>query len=299
MVRRWRDRVAPEVVGIQVGRHRRATGLRREELAGLAGISADYLTRLEQGRATAPSAQVVESLATALRLSDTEHDLLHRLAGHAPPGLGVVPTRITASVQRLLDRLTHTPVAVFDATWTLLVGNGPYNALIGDTSTWRGLERNAIWRNIVGPGPGAVHTPEERAVLVAQQVADLRLTATRYPADPTLRRLVGELATESPRFRELWESSDINPARSASKRKFVDHPAVGRIALDCDVLLVATDDVRMMIYTAEPGTEDARRLEHAIVLGRQALAEYTTGPVTSELMRASRAERMQEQQGIA
>jgi transcriptional regulator with XRE-family HTH domain len=299
MVRRSRDRVAPEMVGIPAGRRRRATGLRREELAGLAGISADYLTRLEQGRATAPSAQVVESLATALRLSDTEHDLLHRLAGHVPPGLGVVPTRITASVQRLLDRLTHTPVAVFDATWTLLVANGPYNALMGDTATWRGLERNAVWRNLVGPGPGAVHTPEERAVLAAQQVADLRLTATRYADDPMLRRLVGELAAQSLRFRELWESSELKPPGFTSKRKIIDHPAVGRIALDCDVLLVATDDVRIMIYTAEPGTEDAQRLELAIVLGTRTLVENATGLVTSEPLRASRAERLHELQGIA
>ena len=282
MVRRSRDRVAPETVGIPRGRRRRATGLRREELAGLAGISADYLTRLEQGRATAPSAQVVESLATALRLPDNERDLLYRLAGHVTPGVGVVPSRITASVQRLLDRLTHTPVAVFDATWTLLVANAPYDAIMGDTSTWRGLQRNAIWRNLVGPGPGAVHTPEELAVLRAQQVADLRLTATRYPADRALGRLVGELAARSPQFGELWESGDLNPPHAMSKRKIIDHPAIGRMTLDCDVLLVATDDVRIMMYTAEPGTEDAERLELAIVLGTQTLVEQTGGSVAEE-----------------
>ena len=86
LVRRWRDRVTPETVGLPTGRRRRATGLRREELAGLAGVSADYLTRLEQGRATSPSAQVVESLARALRLSDAERGLLFRLAGLVPPG---------------------------------------------------------------------------------------------------------------------------------------------------------------------------------------------------------------------
>jgi transcriptional regulator with XRE-family HTH domain len=273
MLRRWRDRVAPETVGVPAGRRRRASGLRREELAGLAGISADYLTRLEQGRATAPSTQVVEALATALRLADPERDLLYRLAGHATPGLDVVPTRITASVQRLLDRLTHTPVAVYDATWTLLVANGPYNALMGDTSAWRGPERNAIWRNLVGSGPAAVLTPEERATLQAQQVADLRLTATRYPADLSLRRLVRDLTAHSPRFAELWESGELNPPHPSSKRKTFDHPSVGRITLDCDVLLVATDDVRIMMYTAEPGSEDAERLELAIVLGTQQLVD--------------------------
>ena len=85
--------------------------------------------------------------------------------------------------------------------------------------------------------------------------------------------MVGELSAQSPRFRELWESADLNPPHTTSKRKVVDHPAVGPIALDCDVLIVATDDVRIMMYTAEPGTEDAERLELAIVLGTQTLVE--------------------------
>src|SRR5271154_1124719 len=94
-VRRWRDRVKPTAVGVPVGGRRRAAGLRREELAGLAGISVDYLTRLEQGRATSPSAQVVEALARALRLSDTERELLFRLAGQAAPGPAGGPARTT------------------------------------------------------------------------------------------------------------------------------------------------------------------------------------------------------------
>ncbi|MEO3862261.1 helix-turn-helix transcriptional regulator [Acrocarpospora sp. B8E8] len=273
MVRRWRDRVAPETVGVPVGGRRRASGLRREELAGLAGISADYLTRLEQGRATAPSAQVVESLARALRLSDAERDLLYRLAGHAAPGLDVVPARITPSVQRLLDRLTHTPVVVYDATWTLILANAPYDALMGETSTWRGIERNAVWRNLVGPGTRTVHTAAEHADHEARLVADLRLTAARYPADRTLTRLVSELAAKSPRFAELWESDAPEPLPDPSRRKVIDHPAVGRIMLDCDTLIVAADDLRITVYTAEPGTEDAARLELAIVLGTQTLVE--------------------------
>jgi len=273
MVRRWRDRVSPQTVGVPVGGRRRASGLRREELAGLAGISADYLTRLEQGRATSPSAQVVESLARALRLSDSERDLLYQLAGHAAPGLDVVPSRITASVQRLLDRLANTPVAVYDATSTLIVANAPFDALMGETSTWRGIERNALWRNLVGPGTRVVHTPEEQADHEARLVADLRLTAARYPADRTLKRLVSELSAQSPRFVRLWESGDPDPRQVTSKRKIIDHPAVGRITLDCDTLIVAADELRIMVYTAEPGTEDAERLALAVVLGTQTLVE--------------------------
>ena len=273
MVRRSRERIAPATVGVPAGGRRRASGLRREELAGLAGISVDYLTRLEQGRATSPSVQVVEALARALRLSDAERDVLHRLAGHAAPGPAVVPSRVTASVQRLLDRLTHTPVAVFDATWTLLVANPPYDALMGDTSTWRGPERNAVWRTFVGPGARTVHTADEQADHEARLVADLRLTANRYPDDPALRRLVEGLATHSPRFAELWESGGPEPPQDPSKRKTVDHPAVGGITLDCDVLVVAADDVRIMVYTAEPDTEDADRLALAVVLGTQAVVD--------------------------
>src|ERR1700733_13363778 len=186
-VRRWRDRVQPAAAGVPDGGRRRAVGLRREELAGLAGISVDYLTRLEQGRATSPSVQVVEALARALRVSDAERDLLFRLAGHATPGLDVVSSRITPSVQRLLDRLTITPVAVFDATWTLLIANAPYDALMGPTTSWRGNERNSVWRNLVGPGTRVVHSPDEQAEFEALLVADLRLTSSRYPADQRLK----------------------------------------------------------------------------------------------------------------
>jgi transcriptional regulator with XRE-family HTH domain len=272
-VRRWRDRVTPAAVGVPVGGRRRAAGLRREELAGLAGISVDYLTRLEQGRATSPSVQVVEALARALRVSDTERDLLFRLAGHAPPGHDVVSSRITPSVQRLLDRLANTPVAVFDATWTLVVANPPYDALMGPTTSWRGIERNSVWRHLVGPGSRAAQTPQQKAELEAGLIADLRLTAARYPADQRLKQLIRDLAAQSARFVKLWESAALEPHQDFGRRKVIDHPDVGPITLDCDTLIVAADDLRIMIYTAEPDTEDAERLALAVVLGTQSLID--------------------------
>ena len=271
-MRHWRDRVAPATVGVAQGRRRRATGLRREELAELAGISVDYLTRLEQGRATSPSAQVVEALARALRLTDAERDLLFRLAGHIPPGLDLVSSRITPGVQRLLDRLANTPVAVYDATWTLIIANAPYDALMGPTTNLRGIERNSIWRHLIGPGNRAVQTPEERADQQARLVADLRLTAARYPADQRLKRLIRELAALSPRFVELW-AGNFEPHQDQGRHKTIDHPDVGHITLDCDTLVVAADDLRIMIFTAEPETEDAERLTLATVLGTQSLID--------------------------
>ncbi|MEW2495121.1 helix-turn-helix transcriptional regulator [Streptomyces nodosus] len=268
-VRRWRDRVPPEAAGLPAGGQRRATGLRREELAMLAGISVDYVTRLEQGRATHPSAQVVEALARALRLSEEERAHLFRLAGLAPPGPETVPAYITPSVQRLLDRLTGTPVAVFDASWTLLMANAPYAALMGDPSGRRGHERNGAWRHFLGPGPGVRRTPQGQRDHEAALVADLRVAAESYPADRRLQRLIAELREGSERFAELWHAGAVG--RHEASRKTIDHPQVGPVTLDCDILTVAGSDLRIMVYTAEPGTEDAERLALLTVLGTQDL----------------------------
>ncbi|TDD39528.1 helix-turn-helix domain-containing protein [Nonomuraea terrae] len=270
-VRRWRDRVSPEATGLPSGGIRRAAGLRREELALLAGISVDYVTRLEQGRAAHPSAQIVEALSRALRLSAEERAHLYGLAGLAPPGPETVPAYVTPGVQRLLDRMTGTPVAVYDASWTLIVANPPYAALMGDPTGWRGDERNSVWRHFVGPGSRARHTPESLRAFEAALVADLRTAAGRYPADRRLRRLIADLRAHSERFAGLWDSGAVGHHESA--RKTIDHPQVGPLRLDCDVLTVTGSDLRIMIYTAEPGTDDADRLALLTVLGTQSLVK--------------------------
>ena len=269
-VRRWRDRVSPESAGLPSGTRRRTAGLRREELAQLTGISVDYLTRLEQGRAASPSTQVVEALARALRLTSTERDHLFRLAGHLPPGAGLVPSHLTPSVQRLTGRLGDVPVAVYDAAWTLITSNAPYESLMGDTSGWLDRERNGVWRNFTGRPSRVVHAPEEQAVFEETLVADLRMTAGRYPDDPGVQRLIRDLREVSPRFVDLWQRGDVEPQRGTTKT--IEHPRVGRLSLACDVLTVAGDDLRIMVYTAEPGTPDAERLALALVLGTQEFA---------------------------
>ncbi|MEU9022809.1 helix-turn-helix transcriptional regulator [Actinomadura sp. NPDC048394] len=266
---RWRDRVQPEAAGLPSGGHRRTAGLRREELAQLAGISVDYVTRLEQGRASNPSPQVVEALARALRLSADERAHLFHLAGLAPPGPDAVPAYITPSVQRLLDRLSGTPVAVYDAAWTLLLANPMYTALMGDTSGWRGMERNGVWRNFLGPEGRVRYTPEERRAFLAALAGDLREAAGRYHADLGLQQLIAELHAKSEVFAELWDAGTVG--RHEASRKTIDHPRVGTLTLDCDVLTVRGPDLRIMIYTAEPGTEDADRLALLAVLGTQSL----------------------------
>lgn len=268
-VRIWRDRVRPEAAGLPAGGRRRATGLRREELAMLAGISADYVTRLEQGRAAHPSGQVVEALARALRLSGDERAHLFRLAGLVPPGSDTVPRFLTPGVHRLLDRMAGTPVAVYDAAWTILLANPPYNALMGDPSGWRGIERNVVWRHFLGPGGWARLTPGQLREFHSALVSDLRNTAARYPADLALRELIADLRAGSARFAELWDSGIVQ--RHELHAKVIDHPVVGTITLDCDMFTVTGADLRVIIYTAEPGTEDAEKLELLTVLGTQSL----------------------------
>jgi transcriptional regulator with XRE-family HTH domain len=266
-LRRWRDQVVPEMVGLPTSGRRRAKGLRREELAQLAGISVDYVTRLEQGRASHPSTQVIEALSRALRLSSDGRSHLFRLAGLVPPGPDTVSEYITPSVRRMLDRLTGSPVAVFDAAWTQLLANPLYTALMGE---WHGSDRNAVWRTFLGRGTRVRHTPESRAALRAGQVADLRRTASQYPADQRVRQLIAELRANSAEFDQLWESGAVGPHQSA--RKTIDHPEVGALTLDCDILSVAGSDLRIMIYTAEPGSQDAERLALLAVIGTQAFS---------------------------
>ncbi|MFI6656556.1 helix-turn-helix transcriptional regulator [Streptomyces sp. NPDC050523] len=270
-LRRWRDRVSPEAAGLPVGGHRRAAGLRREELALLAGISVDYITRLEQGRAANPSAQIVEALARALRLSGDERAYLYGLAELVPPGPEVVPQYITPSVQRLLDRLVGTPVAVSDAAMTLLLANPMYAALMGDLSGLRGFERNGVWRNFLDRPTRARHTPEERRAFLSGMVAELRATAVRYPADRQLRRMIAELRVQSERFAELWDAGVVG--RLEASRKTIEHPQVGLVTLDCDLLRVEENDLHILVYSAEPGTEAAEKLELISVLGTQSLVD--------------------------
>ncbi|GAA1959166.1 helix-turn-helix transcriptional regulator [Kitasatospora viridis] len=268
LVRQRRDRVTPEAAGLPAGGQRRAPGLRREELALLAGISVDYLTRLEQGRAANPSEQVVEALGRALRLGDPEREQLFHAAGLVPPGHGTVPGRITPSVQRLLDRLSNTPVSVSDAMFNLLVANPLATALFGER---HGKERNALWRNFLGgPDERVRHTPESQRALDRAEVSALRATARRYPADPRIPRLIAELRAGSERFADLWESGEV--AGFESGRKTIEHPQVGPVTLDCDLLSVAGGDLRILVYTAEPGTQDAERLALLAVLGTQSMA---------------------------
>jgi transcriptional regulator with XRE-family HTH domain len=268
-LRCWRDRVSPAEAGLPAGRARRAPGLRREELAMLAGVSADYITRLEQGRATAPSAQVLGALGRALRLSREEQDHLFRLAGQAPPRPGHISAQLTPGVQRLLDQLTGVPVSVSDAAWNLIAWNPLWAALMGDPSALTGRDRNVLWRHFTGRQARVVRTAEEEARFEESTVADLRSATARYPDDTGLRQLIADLRAASPRFATLWETGVVGTHRESHKT--FDHPDVGLITVDCDVLTVDGSDLRIIAYTTPAGSEAAEKLRLLSVIGTQAL----------------------------
>ncbi|TPW73750.1 helix-turn-helix domain-containing protein [Schumannella sp. 10F1B-5-1] len=270
VLRAWRDRVRPEEVGLPAGGDRRTPGLRREELAQLAGVSVDYVVRLEQGRATNPSAQLLAALARALRLDGGERDHLYRVAGVALPSAGTVPLHITPGVQRMLDRCADTPVAVYSATWDLLRWNELWAALHGDPSTRTGIERNVAWRTFVEHDDHVTHSPEDAEAFQADIVGDVRAARGRYPDDPGLKRLIARLLEASPEFARRWSTAHV--AEHRVSRKTVHGSVVGDVTVDCDVLTAPGGDLRLVLYSAAPGSDDAEKLRLLRVAGTQRLA---------------------------
>ncbi|MBZ2407133.1 helix-turn-helix domain-containing protein [Streptomyces sp. L06] len=268
LLRAWRERLAPAEAGLTTHTGRRTSGLRREEVAVLAGVSVDYVVRLEQGRAAAPSAQVCAALARALRLSDTEQEHLFRLAGHAMDG-GRINRLVPASVRRLVERTGERPVAVFDALWDLLLWNPLWAALMGDFSTLREPDRNLLWLHFTSDSACHLHGPDSPEALDASFVADLRRSAARYPDDPRLHRLVERLSERSEQFRELWRRPEIDEHGPTVKR--ITHSEVGPLELDCDILRTHRGDLRVVTYSAEPGSPSDSKLALLAAIGTQRL----------------------------
>ena len=252
------------------GRARRATGLRREELAELAGISVDYVVRLEQGRAVTPSAQVVSSLARALQLTRTERDHLYRLARQAPPTDGELCDHIPPGVLRVVTRLSDAVVAVFAADWQLLWWNQGWAAVVGDPSSIPPALRNFARSSFPIDADGVrlstwPVTSLSGGSVDAAIVSDLRRATGRFPSDKRLARLIRELNAGNARFAELWAAGAVGTHRE--DQKIVEHPSVGPITMDCDVLTDSDAELKIVILTAAPDTEDDTKLRLAVLAG--------------------------------
>lgn len=270
-LRRRREELRPDDVGLPAGARRRAPGLRREEVAQLAAMSTDYYTRLEQRRGPQPSTQMLASLARALRLSADEGDYLHRVCGHAAPDR-LVGGHVAPGLLRVMDRLVDTPALVLTPLGETLVQNEPARALFGDASHLTGWERSATYRWFVHPEQERWRYPEDDHERQGRaQVASLR--AARGAAGPGSRaaELVQVLLARSPEFARLWEAHEVS--RRFEDHKVLIHPEIGPIEVDCQALFTEDASQVLLVLTAPPRSEADSRLRLLAVLGTQRLVE--------------------------
>ncbi|GAA5016245.1 helix-turn-helix transcriptional regulator [Streptomyces siamensis] len=247
-----RAELSPRAVGLPDGAGtRRVPGLRREEVAQLASISTDYYTRLEQGRLSAPGG-VLDALAQALRLDDDQRDYLFGLAGRA----SARPRRrarqkVQPQLRRLLDDLSTTPAIVMGRRMDVIAWNSLAAALVTDFGRIPEKHRNYLRLLFVDPAMRSLYADWETVARTC--VAQLRMEAVKYPDDPRLTALVGELSVRDPDFRTWWAAHHV--ATLGVGTKILHHPVAGELALDWDTLTASTDpDQQLIIWTAEVGT---------------------------------------------
>ncbi|MFF8279800.1 helix-turn-helix domain-containing protein [Streptomyces lateritius] len=257
-LRARRGRVAPEHVGLAGGRRRRVRGLRREELAQLAGISVDYYVRLEQGRATQPSAEVLDALAGALGLDTAERRHLATLAAHRrdpAPRAQVGP-----ALRRILDAMAPLPVFATNHRLDVVAWNRPGAVLLGGMDEPGRRDGNNARYLFLDPAGRALHPDwEDRA---AEAVGQLRVAAGRYPDDAELAALIAELSTRSAEFRRIWATGEVLMCTAGRKR--LRHPEAGLLTLDFETLHVpaAPGETGLVVhvYSAEAGSPESATL---------------------------------------
>jgi transcriptional regulator with XRE-family HTH domain len=269
-VRRSRERIRPEDVGLAGGPRRRTPGLRREEVAQLAGMSVDYVVRLEQARGPRPSDQLLTALARALRLDDAERDHLFWLAGRTPPRLGGGTTHVRPAVLRLLDDLRDSAAFVASDLGQLLAMNDLAKALLGDQTAYTGREASVTWRWFAHPDARSRYPVDDHDKHSRFRVASLRATAARRAGDPDVEDLVGALLSRSEEFARLWAEHNVHIPRERHKRLI--HPAVGPIDVDCETLLTPEQDEELVLLSARPDTEAAEKLRLLQVVGLEGMA---------------------------
>lgn len=262
-LRRSRARLEPSDVGLAAGARRRTPGLRREEVAALAGMSVDYYTRLEQSRGPRPSRQMLGALARALRLTGDERNHLFHLTGEEPPRAESASAHVRPGLLLILDRLHDAPAQVMTDYGDVLAQNAMAAALVGEAGT----ERNVVRRFFTDPRARALFPPEDHAAHARSHVANLRAVTAARPNDPAPAALVGELRAASEEFAALWDSHEVAVRRASTKR--FQHPTVGLLDLDCEILLASGDNQLLIVHTARPGTATHERLQLLRVLGLQ------------------------------
>ncbi|MCC8482524.1 helix-turn-helix domain-containing protein [Streptomyces parvus] len=260
-LRTRRAKLQPQDVGLpEFGRARRVPGLRREELAQLAGVSVAYYTRLEQGNGRNVSAEVLDAIARALRLTDAEHAHLNHLARparHKKKRRPAKVQRVRTGLLYLLDSMEGIPAYVAGARSDILAWNPMAAAVFGDWAALPAAERN--WARLVFLSPAYRDLFLNWDSKASDMVSYLRLYAGRHPDDPQLSALVGELSLKSEEFRRLWATHNVK--EKGHGIKLIRHPLVGDLTLSYETLNLPDDeDQQLVTYHAEPGSESAQAL---------------------------------------
>jgi transcriptional regulator with XRE-family HTH domain len=253
-LRARRARVSPRAAGLPEVQRRRTPGLRRQEVAQLAGMSVDYYIRLEQGRGPHPSRQVLSALARALMLAADEREYLFPMAGEVPPQPARPSREITPGIRTLLDSMPATPAYVVDAAWNVLAWNEVATAFIGNLAGH--ADRNMIRWTFRRSSADPMWTDEHFLGFTRATVADLRAGYARYPGDPEIESIVTEMLALSPLFAQMWAAHDVEVR--GPMLKHVDHPQAGPLEFECQVLHIAETGQRLIVYCAAPGSATAR-----------------------------------------
>lgn len=263
-LRRRRELLRPADVGLPEGMRRRAVGLRREEVAQLAGISSDYYARIEQCRGPHPSESIVSALALTLRCDLDERDHMFHLAGLTPPSRRA-GRHIRPGLISLADRLTDVPVCIFTDLGEVLWQNALADVVLGNHAHHAGRARNVVWRWFTEPASRAWFPEEDWPRHSLAHVSDLRATYSRRAGDDDVAELVHELLKHSTEFRQLWERHEV-AVRRFDRKRFL-HPEVGVLHLTCEVLLTPEEDLKVLAFFPTEGTDAREKLELLQVIG--------------------------------
>ncbi|MEU3658572.1 helix-turn-helix transcriptional regulator [Streptomyces sp. NPDC032940] len=267
-LRSRRERIRPADVGLPAGPRRRVPGLRREEVAQLAGASVDYYNELERGAGSQPSEQMIAALARALRLSADERDYLYRLADRPVPVQGGAASHVHPGMLDLLGRLASTPAQVITDLHVTLVQNPLAVALVGDQSGFRGPRASFVYRWFTEPEARRLHPEGDHASQSRAFVADLRAAAARRDAkDAEAGTMIRTLLDVSPEFAALWADHDVAFRRDDRKR--IVHATLGVIEVNCLNLFSEDGRQRLLWFTPAVGTESAGLLDLLAVVGTQ------------------------------
>jgi transcriptional regulator with XRE-family HTH domain len=261
-LRSRRARIAPEQVGLPRGTRRRTPGLRRGEVAALAGVSPEWYTWLEQGRDIHVSGQLLESLARVLQLDENERTHLFLLAlRQSPPVETYTPPTVSPTLQHFLDQLGTIPACAVDVRMNIVAWNAAQRVVFGnDTDVESERDRNLIWRIF---SRNAQEHNESWEKLARVYLAQFRAEYGRFINDPWWAKQIAELSEASPEFRELWERHDV--LNISEGQKTMHHPLVGALTFDSLWFQTADSrDLRLLIHTPRSGTDTAEKIERLL-----------------------------------